>query len=203
MIPFYERTKKKGELSLVQLATFNEKKGHIYTVKAFEEALKTCPNMHLTLAGGSGTEKKKIMDYVTAKGLENRIAILESIEWTKRHSFLRSFQVFIHPSCYAEDKDCEGGAPVVLLDAQATGLPVIATTHCDIPMEVVHGSTGLLSPEKDISGLADHIRQFYAMDQNRYNTFALQARKWVEEEFEVSVNAARAGEYYRQVLQRL
>ena len=34
--------------------------------------------------------------------------------------------------------DCEGGAPIVLLDAQATGLPIISTKHCDIPDEVSH-----------------------------------------------------------------
>ncbi len=63
------------------------------------------------------------------------------------------------PVATLKDMDCEGGAPVVLLDAQATGMPVISTTHCDIPDEVVHGETGLLSPEKDVGALAELIKK--------------------------------------------
>ena len=38
---------------------------------------------------------------------------------------------------------------VCLLDAQASGLPVVATTHCDIPEITVPGGSALLVPERD------------------------------------------------------
>lgn len=202
-IPFFKRTKKPGELKLVQLATFNEKKGHIYSVMAFEQALKTCPDMHLTLAGGEGTEKGRVIEYITMKGLESKITVLDKVEWTQRFEFLKEFQVFIHPSCYASDMDCEGGAPIVLLDAQATGMPVIATTHCDIPMEVAFEKTGLLSPEKDVVTLSESIQRFYRMEQDGYLAFAMRAREWAGEVFEISRNALDAGTYYRQVTGKL
>ena len=68
---------------------------------------------------------------------------------------MEGYHVFIQPSCYTATRDCEGGAPLVLLNAQATGMPVITTTHCDIPDEVIHNETGLLTAERDIEGLVD------------------------------------------------
>ena len=137
-------------MKLVQIASFTEKKGHIYTVKAFAKALNTCPNLALTLVGDDREPivKKQILDYIQKKHLEKKIKILDFVDFSRLYEFLKDFQVFIHPSCYAKDKDCEGGAPIILLDAQATGMPVISTTHCDIPSEVIHNKTGLAKPRK-------------------------------------------------------
>jgi len=45
------------------------------------------------------------------------------------------------------DGDCEGGAPVSLIEASASGIPVVSTVPCDIPQEVKDGLTGRLLPE--------------------------------------------------------
>ncbi|TFG44263.1 MAG: glycosyltransferase [Bacteroidia bacterium] len=51
----------------------------------------------------------------------------------------------------------EGGAPVAILEAQATGLPVISSYHADVPPVVVDGKSALLAPEKDVGMLAKHL----------------------------------------------
>lgn len=53
--------------------------------------------------------------------------------------------------------NAEGGAPVVILKAQATGLPVISSHHVDIPEVVVDGKSALLAPERDVETLAKHL----------------------------------------------
>ena len=100
--------------------------------------------------------------------------------------FLAGFDVFIHPSCHAPDGDHEA-TPVILLEAQATGLPVIATDHFDLPLEVIHGRTGLLAPENDPVALAGHIRRFYWMENAEYQMFSHNARQHVEAGFDVKV----------------
>jgi len=194
-IPFFKRKKKKNRLRLLQISSFREKKGHIYTVKAFKEALKECPDMHLTLVG-DGETKDKIIKLIKELHLQGKVDVLPSIFADKLHRFMKNFDVFIHPSCHASDGDCEGGAPVVLLDAQATGLPIISTTHCDIPEEVIHGKTGFLAPEKDINSLVKLIKIFYEMEQDEYNRFSEEARKHVEKYYDIEKNSRSLADIY-------
>ena len=57
------------------------------------------------------------------------------------------------PSVTAADGDQEG-IPVTLMEAMATGLPVVSTVHSGIPELVSDGETGLLVPERDVPALA-------------------------------------------------
>lgn len=200
-ISFWEREKKSGELSLLQIASMGEKKGHVYTVQAFLNTLQDCPNMTLTLVGSGPYEiKSQIMDLIQNAGAEKKVTFIDRIDFDCLYDFMHDYQVFIHPSCYAEDMDCEGGAPVVLLDAQATGMPVIATTHCDIPDVVSHGKTGLLTPEKDAVSLGQSIRNFYGMGNTEYQTFAKAARRHVEDNYDAKKNSVVVASYYLELL---
>jgi len=204
-IPFFNRHKEPGCLNLLQVASFSEKKGHIYTVMAFIEALKSCPNMTLTLVGREhsregGNVTQQVKSLVSGTPAEERVRFLTHIDFSRLHEFFAAYDVFIHPSCYTRLKDCEGGAPIVLLDAQATGMPIISTVHCDIPDEVVDGVTGLLSPEKDVNGIANSIRRFYEMDQAEYDRYAHAAREHVRKEFDPRDCGLKLREIYARLL---
>lgn len=200
-IPFIRREKKVGSLKLIQIASFVEKKGHKYTIAAFDQALKTCPELTLTLVG-SGPLKNGLLDLVKDLGLEASITFLDFIDYNTLHDFLGGFHAFIHPSCYSENRDCEGGAPVVLLDAQCTGMPVIATTHCDIPSEVIHGVTGLLSGEKNVDSIAENIVKMYEMEDDEYQRFSANARSHVIDNYSIKKNTAKLKAYYEKVVNR-
>ena len=197
-IPFYKREKRAGELKLVQVASFTEKKGHIYTVKAFAAALKDCPNMSLTLVGDERRPgvKQQVLDYIKKEKLGQKVTVLDWVDYDHLHEFLEPFHVFIHPSCYASDRDCEGGAPVILLEAQATGMPVISTTHCDIPNIVKDDETGILCPEKEVERLAEAIAYFYGLPGEEYQEWGIRARRWVEERFEMAAQGRRLSKVY-------
>ncbi len=49
------------------------------------------------------------------------------------------------------------GTPVAILEAAASGLPVVATRHAGIPEAVIHGETGLLAGGLDMEAMAEHI----------------------------------------------
>jgi colanic acid/amylovoran biosynthesis glycosyltransferase len=199
-IPLSVRNKKPGELRLLQVATFVEKKGQRYTIQAFMKAIKDCPNMSLTLVGGDPIGiRDTIRQMLQGSEAEDKVTFIDRIEYDRLSEFMRDFHVFIHPSCYSREMDCEGGAPIVLLDAQATGMPVISTTHCDIPDEVVDGKTGLLTPEKDDMALAQSIRRFYLMADEEYREFAKAARRHVEENYDAGRNAAKVAAIYRKL----
>ncbi len=197
-----ERTKQENHLRLVQIASFTEKKGYQYTVSAFIAALKTAPNMTLCLVGKYEEDniRSTIEKEVKALGLEDKITIKKGINYREISSFLKEYDVFIHPSCHTTTKDCEGGAPIVLLDAQTTGMPVISTLHCDIPEEVLNNKTGILVPEKNTEALTEAILEFYKMPNDGYQKFSANAKQHVEDNFDIQKNAKKLLEIYQKLL---
>ena len=188
-------------MRLLQAATIVAKKGHLDTLEAFHLALPDCPGLTLTLVGEKvdKTIVGAMRDFIKNHALQDRVEWLDFVDTRHFQSFMSKFDVFIHPSCHTADRDCEGGAPIVLLDAAASGLPVIATSHCDIPAEVLHGTTGLLAPERDVETLAAHIRRFYVMENPEYAAFCQQSRQHVEHQFDVK----KTGESLREVYDTL
>jgi glycosyltransferase involved in cell wall biosynthesis len=67
-------------------------------------------------------------------------------------------QVFCHPSLTPPDGDKEG-VPGTIVEAMATGLPVVATHHAGIPEMVVDGEHGLVVPERDQAAIAAALRR--------------------------------------------
>ena len=81
------------------------------------------------------------------------------------------------------------GLPTVILEAMALGTPCVSTLVAGIPEAVQDGRTGLLVPERDVDGLASAIRRLLDNTDLRC-TLAASARKLVENEFDVTRNAA-------------
>jgi glycosyltransferase involved in cell wall biosynthesis len=93
------------------------------------------------------------------------------------------------------------GLPKVLLEAAASGRPMVAT---DVPgcREVVEpGVTGLLVPARDSGQLADAILQLLA-DPERCRQMGRRARQLAEREFGVEVVVTRTLGVYREILGR-
>jgi colanic acid/amylovoran biosynthesis glycosyltransferase len=201
IIPFYRRIKPPGELRLVQVATFTSKKGHDVTVKAFILAASRCPGITLTLVGKDPEGiRSTLQRTIREAGLDGQVEFIDGIDFAKLHSFLKPFHLFIHPSRYGNKGDSEGGAPVVLLDAQATGMPVLATKHCDIPEEVIHGETGILVEEGDFDSLAAEIERFYWMNEAEYACYCENARRHIEKNYDSVDSGRRLREVYEGVV---
>jgi len=199
--PFLDRNKISGQLRLIQIATITEKKGHMDTLTAFKIALKNCPDMHLTLAGERQDKNlfQQIRNFVRTNDLERNISLLNFLPHGELPRFLGQFDAFIHPSRKATNRDCEG-APVVLLEAQATGLPVISTKHSDIPQQVLHGQTGFLASERDPAGLAAYIERFYNMGSEEYHQMSIAAHRHVEQHFDLKINAPKLQKLYKSIV---
>lgn len=194
------KRKPEGRLHLVQIASFTEKKGHIYTIRAVEKALSACPNIRLTLIGPDSFLKRKMMAYVHENKLDKKILFKDGITPDNLSEELKQYDVFIHPSVTAENGDNEGGAPVVLLNAQNVGLPVISTYHKDIPDYVIHGITGFLAPEKDVGILSSLIIEFYKMKEQSFLNFSTNARNHVHKYYDLRENAQKLSSLYHTII---
>lgn len=204
LINFIKREKPTEELKLIQIASFTEKKGQLYSVKAFNSALKDCPNMHLTLIGDSREEsyRQEVLEFIKQNKLEKSVTIKDFIPYKELEAELSKHHVFIHPSCYAENRNCEGGAPTIIFNAAGSGMPTIATTHCDIPSLVVNEKTGLLTEEKNIEGLVENIVSFYKMNKQTFEKFAKASNEHIADNYCIEDNAKNLALYYDDLIRK-
>ncbi|MFC2094632.1 glycosyltransferase family 4 protein [Bacteroidota bacterium] len=182
------------KLVFLQLSNFVEKKGHFYTVSAFKELLNFYPNSQLVLAG-DGYLKVEIQELVNNLGLRNKVIFPGAVNHNQVSAFMRKADVFLHHSVTSTTGDKEG-IPNVIMEAMATGLPCISTVHAGIPELIKDQINGLLVKEKDISGYVKKMKGLLEEE----NDFALQARKTVENTFNLEFQAQKLSAIYDKLL---
>lgn len=146
---------KDGQWRLVQACRLIQKKGILTTLKALAMVKQKHPLVRYVLCG-EGPLKPKIEETVHKLGLEDNV---EMLGWLDQQQLLEQYriaQMFLHPSQKTKEEDQEG-IPNSMLEAMATGLPVVATMHGGIPEAVHSGADGLLVPEKNPEELAAAI----------------------------------------------
>jgi colanic acid/amylovoran biosynthesis glycosyltransferase len=100
----------------------------------------------------------------------------------------------------AENGDSEGGAPVSIIEASASGMMVVSTLHCDIPEVIEHGISGLLAPEHSPEQLAEHLLTF-ARNPERWARMAQAGRKRIEMYYDLKQQIASLEDIYRRTLE--
>lgn len=134
---------------------FVEKKAPYLTILAFSRVLNEVPNATLHIVG-DGPLMGPCKRLIQALKIEKSV-ILHGIKEPEEVSiFMRQSRAFLQHSLVAESGDSEG-TPVAIIEAQMSGLPVIATRHAGIPDVVIHGKTGFIVEEADIDSMAEAI----------------------------------------------
>jgi glycosyltransferase involved in cell wall biosynthesis len=162
------------------MGRFVEKKAHFLTILAFERARRQCPEIRLSFAG-DGPLLDSCKQLIRALRLEGVVEFLGVVSHDKVPAMIRSFRGFVQHSVTAPSGDSEGN-PVAVMEAGASGLPVVSTRHAGIPDTVAHGETGLLSEELDIDSMANHIA-LLARDPSLAATMGENARARIQNFF--------------------
>jgi colanic acid/amylovoran biosynthesis glycosyltransferase len=137
---------------ILMVASFVEKKGHLDLIRAFADVCGSEPGAMLRLVG-SGPLESAARALVQELGLGSQVSFAGFIPHGDRLAAeYRDACVYVHPSRTASDGDQEG-LPTTILEAMASGLPIVSTVHAGIP-DAVDPQSGLLLGEGDISGLA-------------------------------------------------
>jgi glycosyltransferase involved in cell wall biosynthesis len=125
-----------------------EKKGVTYLI----EAMKLVDAKLIIV--GSGSLEHELKDQ--AKDQEEKIQFIGAKTHEELKIIYASADIFVAPSITAKDGDKEGFG-LVILEAMASGLPVIASNSGGIPDLITDGVDGLLTREKDSSDIAAKI----------------------------------------------
>ncbi len=133
--------------TVIYVGRLVEQKDPLTLVDGFRQTLGHVPDARLTIVG-NGHLRPELEEYVRSHSLESRITLLPGT--SDILPLLRQSWVFAMPSAWE-------GSPNALIEAMATGLPVVATRVGGIPDLVEHGTTGLMCEAGDSRCFAENL----------------------------------------------
>jgi colanic acid/amylovoran biosynthesis glycosyltransferase len=146
---------------------------------------------------GDGPLRADILALIHELGIDKRVVLHGHKPYSFFLNLAYSCDAFMQASRTAADNDKEG-TPMAIIDAMATGLPVVSTYHSDIPEIVDDGATGFLAIENDTDSLCDAIRRL--MDRSGdLQTMSQNCRGKIEKEFDIRTQVDKLERLYGSV----
>lgn len=178
-------------------------KGLLYALKAVRELWTERRNIEFRIIGDEtltgGGDAAQILTYIRRNALQKCVRLLGHLS---HQCFLQEMEkgdLFIQPSITTANGATEGGAPTTILEAQALGMPILSTYHCDIPNVTVPGQSALLVPEKDSKALAQALRTLVDAP-GKWEEMGVAGRRHVEKFHDIEKEAPRLEEKYLQLM---
>ncbi len=142
---------------------FCEQKGLLYALDAVRRLHRDGRRIEFRIIGDEtlthGHDAARVYAFIRGHRLRDCVRLLGFLNHDEYLRELAGADVFLHPSVVDRDGVGEGGAPTTILEAQALGVPVVSTWHCDIPNVTLPGESAVLVPERDGAALADALRR--------------------------------------------
>jgi colanic acid/amylovoran biosynthesis glycosyltransferase len=186
-----------GPLRIVAVGTLHEVKGQIHLIEACRLLAErgvafTCRFI------GDGPDRSALEARVAEAGLDDRVTFAGRMTSDAVAAELAASDVLAAPSVPTRGGKREG-IPVVLMEAMASGLPVVASRLSGIPELVTDGVDGLLVPPGDDGALADALARL-AGDPAERERLGAAGRATVMRDFDVDRNAAMLATRIRDAL---
>jgi len=183
--------------NILFVGRFVEKKGIDDLVQAFARLARQLPRSRLILVG-AGPLEAAIRRRIAELGLGDRVDLPGFVAQADLREWFARAAVFCHPSVTTPSGETEGN-PFATLEAQAAGLPVVATRHAGLPEGISDGATGLLVEERDVGGLVEALGAL-VQDEPRRAVMSRAAVTHVRERFDVRRQASLLEGIYDDIL---
>ena len=189
--------KPENKISLLYCGRLVEKKGCMYALLAFAQLAKKWPQLEFRIVG-SGEQAEILKHTIDLLGLKNRVIMLGALSHAATLQEMHRAHLFILPSITASNGDMEG-APVVLMEAQAIGLPVLSTLHADIPEVVLDGKSGFLVPEKNVPALSEKL-DYLLSHPNSWSHFGQTGKDHINQHYNIHRESKNMTQLYKDLL---
>lgn len=167
-----------GEVGIVVVARLHKRKGHRYLLEALARI--DAGDWRLLIVG-DGEEEAALRRQTSTLGLDERVAFLGFREDVRR--IIHANDLMALPSLIETQ-------PLVITEAMASGLPVVATAIYGIPEIITDGKTGRLVAPETCEPLAGALRELICEDALR-KSMGASALKRYGEHFTLDLMARR------------
>src|SRR5256714_2786355 len=188
-----------GRWQIMQACRLIEKKGVGSAIRAFAIFAREFPKAEFIIAG-KGPLQPELQGLAQKLGVAEKVHFCGFLSQPDLRDLYGRTHIFIHPSETPPDENQEG-VPNSILEAMATGLPIIATRHGGIPEAVTENFNGFLSDERDTKSLGRSMVAL-ANSPELYARFSAAARLAVGENFDQEMTIRELERIYEEVCER-
>lgn len=158
------------------------------------EASRAASGAHELVFVGDGPARPALEEAARA---HPHISVLGSLRSQEVRERLRAAHALILPT--RVNGIAREAAGLVLLEAQACGVPVVAYDSGGTAEMLRDEETGWLAPEGDVAALADRLSRVLSLDAAAWGTMSARARRFVVEERSLARSAADLSAIYDEV----
>lgn len=180
----YVARKKKDRIQILTVGRLVEKKGLEYSIEAVARLIKEYPQLQYNIIG-DGPLEDNLRQQINKNGCENNIHLLGSLKKSEVIEKMLSSDIFLLASVTAADGETEG-LPMVSLESQLTGMPIVATHHSGFSDSVLEGRTGFLVPERDVDMLYERLK-WLIQNPSKWEEYGRIGRDHIMKNFSESV----------------
>jgi len=173
-----------------------EVKGCEYLIRAMKAVQAKAPEARLVIAGDGPLRAE--LERLARE--ENLVDCLFT-GWQTHEDvlpWLKKCRVLCAPSI-AVPSGAEEGLSNAVIEAMASGLPVVSFSSGGNPEAVIHGKTGFLAPEKNVPQMAAYLLELL-QDNDLWNRFSRAGQARTRSDFDLRVQTQKLEEIYRSVL---
>jgi len=188
---------------IVFAGRFCEQKGVLEALEAVRRLREAGWDFEFRMIGDDtltdGGYAARVAAFVREHDLGDRVRMLGFLNHRDYLAEMQRGDIFLHPSVVDSEGRSEGGAPTTIIEAQALGMPVVATEHCDIPNVTAPGESALLVPERNCDALAEALEALLSSPE-RWEAMGRAGRAHVEANHDISTEAPRLRRRYAELL---
>lgn len=192
--PYHKPLSPKGGLRLAAVGRLVPKKGFDDLLDALAELVQTGVPVKAVIAG-EGQLGEHLRQRVAALGLSQHVTMPGALTQAEVRDLLRGSHALVVPCVPGEDGNIDG-LPTVVLEAMATGTPVVATDVTGMHEVVQDGVTGVLLPPAQPGLLAQALRDL-AEGRTEITALSRNARALIERDFDSRCQAAVLARWQR------
>lgn len=164
-----------AEPRFLSVGRFCQTKAPFITIMAFKQVVEQIPEAKLTMIGNDdGGVLETVSSIIKAYNLENNVELLSSCTSDEVRDKMYDSSIYVQHSITTPFTGDKEGTPVAIMEAMATGMPVISTRHAGIAEMITHGETGILVNEFDYIGMANEMIGLVG-DKERMKTMGMAA----------------------------